>query len=73
MKPVRISAGFNRLEMYATSNGKTLRSTISQENISWQTIRINNIIVRKGVVEIGFLAEGQGGAFCYVDDVVFEK
>jgi beta-xylosidase len=67
------SNGFTQLEMYAESNGKILKISIAGENAVWQTIRITNIPVRAGKVEIGFMAEGAANAFCYVDDVSLVK
>jgi hypothetical protein len=61
------------LEMYAQSNGKTLSSIIKNENPDWKTIVIKNIAVKGGKVEVGFRAEGNANAFCFVDDVSFVK
>lgn len=69
---VRSSSGFSTLEMFAESNGKRLTRRI-KENTSWETISIDKIAVRNGKVEIGFVAEGKGGAYCYVDDVMLVK
>ena len=66
---VRNSQGFTKLEMYAMSNGKKLSYPIKKENISWQTISIQNISVKDGKIEIGVMAEGRANAFCYLDDV----
>lgn len=70
---VKNSKGFSVLEMYATSEGKTIKSEIKKENDSWTTLTINKIPVKAGKIEIGFLAEGDGNAFCLVDDVSFVK
>ncbi|MEO6523390.1 MAG: family 43 glycosylhydrolase [Mucilaginibacter sp.] len=70
---VKNSTDFGRLEMYAASNGKTLKYSIKQENILWQTITLPNIPVKDGKVEIGFMTEGAANAFCYVDDVSLVK
>lgn len=70
---VKNSKGFNKLEMYASSNGNTLTYGIDNENMSWQSINIKNIPVKDGKIEIGFLAEGTANAFCYVDDVSLYK
>lgn len=70
---VKNSSGFAKLEMYALSNGRTLKYSIKQENTSWQTIIIRNIPVNAGKVEIGFLADGEANAFCYVDDMSLVK
>ena len=70
---LRNSNGFAKLEMYVESDSKILKYGITQENTSWQTIRITNIPVKAGKVEIGFLAEGAANAFCYVDDISLVK
>lgn len=70
---IRNSKGFNRLEMYATSMGKITTYQILKENLEWQTIRLKNVPVKSGKVEIGFMAEGAANAFCQVDDVSLVK
>jgi hypothetical protein len=70
---VKNSSGFSKLELYALSNGKTLKYSIKKENRSWQTIRIAKIPIRAGQVEIGFLVDGVANAFCNVDDVSLVK
>jgi hypothetical protein len=70
---VKNSKDFSKLQMYATSNGKTLNYSIKDENTSWQTITIPKVPVKAGKVEIGFIAEGAANAFCYVDDVALVK
>lgn len=70
---VKNSTGFNKLEMYAASKGKTLSLPITGENAAWQTITLNNIPVKAGKVEIGFTADGAANAFCYVDDISLVK
>jgi hypothetical protein len=70
---VKNSTGFTQLSMYAESMGKTKKFDIKNENSSWTSIRIEHIPIKGGSVEIGFTAEGQAGAFCYVDDVTMVK
>jgi Glycosyl hydrolases family 43 len=70
---VKNSSGFAQLEMYAMSKGKMQQYAFTEENATWITIRIEGIKVRKGKVEIGFLATGNANAFCYVDDVTLIK
>lgn len=70
---VKNSNGFNNLEMYAESSGKRFKYAITAENKYWTTINIKNIIVKKGMVEIGFLADGIADSFCLVDDVSLVK
>ena len=70
---VKNNGKFSKLEMYATSNGKTLKYNITEENTTWKTIQIENIKIENNTVEIGFLADGVAKAFCYVDDVSLVK
>lgn len=70
---VKNSTGFNNLEMYAQSNGKTMRYNVKGENDGWQNISLAHVAVKGGKVEIGFVADGTAKAFCYVDDVVLVK
>jgi hypothetical protein len=70
---VRNSKGFSQLFMYAECNGRKLNFRIKEENTSWKTISIKNIIIKKGRIEIGFLATGTANAFCYVDEVELVK
>lgn len=66
---VRVSGKFNQLSMFAVSNRKTFRKTFNSETGEWHKISISPIKIRKGKAEIGFSAEGDGGAICLVDDV----
>lgn len=66
---VKNSTGFNKLEMFAESNGRRLKYSIKKENPSWTEIRIDKVAVRDGKITIGFAAEGAANSFCYVDDV----
>jgi hypothetical protein len=59
--------------MYAVSNGKTLAYKIKDANMAWKTITIKRITVKAGKLEIGFNAEANANAFCYVDDVTVVK
>lgn len=70
---VKNSGNFTKLEIYAASNGKTMKFSVIDENSIWKTIKIENIIVANEAVEIGFLADGAANAFCYVDDVSLVK
>ncbi|MFD1257238.1 family 43 glycosylhydrolase [Mucilaginibacter terrae] len=70
---VKNSKGFAKLTMYAESNGKKHKYDITAENLSWHTIQINNVPVKAGKVEVGFLAQGTANAFCLVDDVSLVK
>lgn len=66
---IKNSSGFSRLEVYASSGGKLVTYRIKEENDDWKTISIENVQVRDGRVEIGFIAHGAANAFCYADDV----
>jgi hypothetical protein len=70
---IKNTPGFSQLQMYADSKGKILTYNIKGENAAWQTISLNNIPVKNGRVEVGFLAQGAANAFCYVDDIVLVK
>lgn len=70
---VKNSTGFNNLEMYALSNDNHFKYTITEENKSWKTINITNVMVKAGKVEIGFLADGTANAFCQIDDITLVK
>ena len=59
--------------MYAVSNKKIRSYSITEENAAWKTITIERVPVKKGKVDIGFVAEGIANAFCYVDDVTLVK
>jgi hypothetical protein len=70
---IKNSGNFANLEMYATSDKKTLKYSVTEENTIWKTIKIENIVIEKGVIAIGFLAGGFANAFCYVDDISLRK
>jgi len=70
---VRNNGGFTKLEMVASSAGKRFTCGIQEENANWKMIRIEKVKVRKGRVEISFLAAGAADSFCYVDDVSLVK
>lgn len=70
---IKNSSNFTKLEMYATTNSKTLKFVVIDENSNWKIIKIENIKVENEAVEIGFLADGAANAFCYVDDVSLVK
>lgn len=64
------TGSFKSLTMYATSNGQTVRYKIRTKSGIWENIKIQDINVSGGEIEIGFEAEGQAGAQCLIDDVV---
>lgn len=70
---IKNSGDFNNLEMYAQSGGKRFRFKVIKENKIWTTISIERVKVKNNEVEIGFLADGQPGASCLIDDVSLVK
>ena len=70
---VKNSNAFNQLQMYALSNGRLFKYSFKKENTSWQTITVKNIRISGGKVEVGFLADAQANASCFVDDVSLVK
>ena len=66
------SADFNHLQMYAKSAGKTTSLTLDQAQTNWTKIELS-VPVKNGEVEIGFLADGQAGAQCLIDEVSLVK
>lgn len=70
---VKNSSGFSELQMYVIADGKRFEYNIKKENASWKERTINQIPIRKGKVEIGFLAEGKANASCQVDEVSLER
>jgi hypothetical protein len=65
------SDGFEKLEMYAKSGGKTYSTSIGGENSAWKIIQVDRIRVSGNEVEIGFLADGKAKSFCRFDDISF--
>jgi hypothetical protein len=70
---IKNSNGFSKLKMFAESNEKKHSYSIKKENAVWKTITIKKVIVKGGKAAIGFVAEGNANAFCYIDDVTFVK
>lgn len=70
---IKNSSGFEELTMYAQSNNKTFELKITNENSSWKTITISNIAVKKGSVEIGFMATAKANSTCQIDDITLVK
>lgn len=69
----RRTGSFRRMEMYAVSGGCTDTCTIKPGTAEWQDIAIRHIRVSGGQAEIGFYAEGEAGACCLIDDVLFVR
>ena len=70
---VKNGIGFNQLEMYAISKGVRTAFNFNNENDTWKEIKLINIEVKDGKVEIGFDVEGNANSFCYVDDIALVK
>ena len=70
---VKHTNNFNKLEMYALSSGKKFSYKLTKGNADWQTVRLKNIRVIAGKVEVGFMADGKSNAWCLVDDVSLLK
>ncbi|WP_035647507.1 family 43 glycosylhydrolase [Flavobacterium sp. ASV13] len=66
---IRNSNGFDNLEVYVLSNEKRFQFVVKEENPEWKTIVINNITIKGGKAEVGFLANGKAKSFCLIDDV----
>ena len=62
-----------QLEMYAASGSQRLHSDLSALPDTWSEVIIEGIPVTGGIAEVGFLADGEGGACCLVDDVRFVR
>lgn len=70
---IKNSKGFKKLEMYAVSDKNRYDARIKEENETWTSISVENVKVKNNEVEIGFLADGQAGSFCFVDDISLIK
>lgn len=66
---VRRSGRFTRLEMYAESGGRRAVRQIKPSMTAWTEIELGRVRIRGGRAEVGFVAEGDAGAVCLVDDV----
>lgn len=64
---------FNRLCMYAISNNDSIKSDISYSDNQWHTIEIKDFLIKNGKVEIGFIVDGNAGAWCRFDDLTLLK
>ena len=63
----------NSIDEFMMGFGKIIEVDIKEENETWTTIKIENVIVKNNEVEIGFLADGRAGAYCLVYDVSVVK
>ena len=67
----RRSGTFSRVEMFATSGGRRLSCAIPATATDWTEIEIKHVRVEGGRAVIGFVADGNAGAVCLIDDVSF--
>ncbi len=70
---VRVNGRFGALEMYAASGGRRRASNLTAVPDAWTEVVIDDIAVSGGTAEVGFIADGDGGACCLVDDVRFVR
>jgi len=70
---VKHNDGFNKLEVYAESDGRRENYNINGQQDLWKEIHIDNIRVSGGKVEIGFNAEGKANALCHIDDIALVR
>ena len=70
---IKNSKGFTQLFMFANADGKKYKFEFKQENPDWSAISIKDIRVVQGKMDIGFYAQGEAAAFCYIDDVELVK
>ena len=69
---VKSSSIWNVLYIYAKSKNQIVNTTISYSDGVWHKVKLDNIKVRGGKVEVGVYADGKSGASCHVDDLVLE-
>lgn len=67
------SGSFDNLQMYAVSGGKKFATALTGVNPLWTTVKVENVVVKNNQVQIGFLAAGEAGSECLIDDVTFSK
>ncbi|MCC8088700.1 MAG: family 43 glycosylhydrolase [Rikenellaceae bacterium] len=70
---VKNSSGFDKLVMFAESDGKSFTYDFKDKNLSWTTVEISDVEVKNGSVEIDFIAEGTAEASCQIDDISLIK
>ncbi len=70
---IKNTPGFQKLDIYAASGGKSYIASIKDENSTWKIIKIEKIKVVDNKIEIGFLVDGIANAICRVDDVSLIK
>jgi hypothetical protein len=70
---VKSGSVFNTLYMYALSNNVTFKTDITYSDSQWHNIEIKDVLIKGGIVEIGFMADGAALAWCRIDDVTLIK
>jgi hypothetical protein len=68
---VRHHGTFARLEVYAESGGETFTTAVTTPAETWCTVVVPAVQVKDGRAVVGFYAEGEADAACWVDDVSF--
>ncbi len=66
---VKSSGGFSRLYVYAKSGGTTFKKDIRESDSKWHELTLDDIIVTRGSVEVGIMADGAAQAWCHIDDL----
>lgn len=70
---VKSGNAFNSLYMYATADSKTYKTDMPYSDSSWHEVKIEDIIIKSGAVEIGFYADGAAGYWAHIDDVTLVR
>ena len=68
---VKVKSGcqFNQLYVYAKSAGQTFKKDMLYDDSKWHTVKLDSIVVKKGSVEVGFMADAPANAWCHIDDL----
>lgn len=68
---VKVKSGsqFNQLYVYAKSAGQTFKKDMLYADSKWHTVKLDSIVVKKGSVEVGFMADAPANAWCHIDDL----
>lgn len=66
---VKSSSQFSQLYVYAKSAGKTFKKDIHESDSKWHELTLEGIIVKKGGVEVGIMADAPAHAWCHIDDL----
>ena len=66
---VKSGSSFSQLSMYASSSGQTCQTDMPYDDGKWHKVSIDSITIKGGTAEVGFLADGQAGAWAHIDEV----